>query len=178
MATRGVIARSYDGKTWRGRYHHFDSYPTGLGVALQDCLRYFNGDIEKMLEYLIDQHPAGWSTILGSDFGLPAGFKTFRSVEEWPVPHQPLCYCHGERNEQEFTITNEDDTDTEFAYVYDFAARKLRILTKRPWGNRWVEGASFDFSDLPLSYHELRWAEKACIAAREKSEPLAGVLRD
>jgi hypothetical protein len=175
MATRGVIARSYDSLTWRGRYHHYDSYPTGLGVALQDCLRYFNGDIEKMLEYLIDRHPAGWSTIVGADFSLLAGFG---KVTDWTKPHQPLCYCHGDRHEPELTITNEDDTDTEFAYVYDFGARKLRILTKRPWGKRWVEGASFDFADLPLADQKLRWAEKACIAAREKSEPLAGVLRD
>jgi hypothetical protein len=173
-----VIARSYDSKTWRGRYHHFDSYPTGLGVALQYCLRHFNGDIEKMLEYLIDQHPAGWSTIVGADFTLPAGFRTFMDWQDLARPHQPLCYCHGERNEPEFTITNEDDTDTEFAYVYDLAASKLRILTKRPWGNRWVEGASFDFCDLPLANQKLRWAEKACIAAREKSEPVAGILRD
>jgi len=35
MSTRGVIAVSHDGETWQGRYHHWDSYPEGLGMALQ-----------------------------------------------------------------------------------------------------------------------------------------------
>ena len=33
MSTRGVIARK-DGDGFTGRYHHLDSYPSGLGQTL------------------------------------------------------------------------------------------------------------------------------------------------
>jgi len=53
MATRGVIARkTEDG--FEGRYHHFDSYPTGLGETLFDLYNgHFKKDLTAMLKYLI-----------------------------------------------------------------------------------------------------------------------------
>jgi len=38
MATRGVVAVG-TGKRWRGVYNHWDSYPTGLGVDIQNKLK-------------------------------------------------------------------------------------------------------------------------------------------
>jgi hypothetical protein len=80
MSTRGAIARSYeiapDVMGFRGVYHHWDSYPEGLGATLFDLYNgLFRRDLEKMLAVLIDQHPAGWSSINGADWTLPAGFK-------------------------------------------------------------------------------------------------------
>lgn len=71
MSTRSAIARpTADG--FAGRYHHWDGYPTGLGATLfQIHTEVFNGDTERMLEVLIDEHPAGWSTINGADWSLP-----------------------------------------------------------------------------------------------------------
>ena len=77
MSTRGVIARQ-KGDSFEGRYHHWDSYPTGLGKALWELLHNeFKGDIEGMLHILIDEHPARWSTIVNKDFSFAVGFNEF-----------------------------------------------------------------------------------------------------
>jgi hypothetical protein len=63
MSTRGVIARK-TGSGFRGVYHHWDSYPSGLGKMLFELRnKKFKGDTQKMLKFLIDEHPNGWSTI-------------------------------------------------------------------------------------------------------------------
>lgn len=63
MSTRGVIARK-TGSGFRGVYHHWDGYPSGLGKYLFELRwRRFKGDTQKMLKFLIDEHPNGWSSI-------------------------------------------------------------------------------------------------------------------
>ncbi|MBI2851286.1 MAG: hypothetical protein HYX80_09680 [Chloroflexi bacterium] len=75
MSTRGVIARQ-KGDAFEGRYHHWDSYPTGLGKALWELAHSeFKCDLEGMLHFLIDEHPAGWSTICNKDFSLKPRFN-------------------------------------------------------------------------------------------------------
>ena len=76
MGTRGVIARP-TGDGFEGRYHHFDSYPSGLGATLWEIKqRYYPeaDQLEDMQAALIDEHPAGWSDISGADWSLEAGF--------------------------------------------------------------------------------------------------------
>jgi hypothetical protein len=160
MSTRGVIAVSHDGETWQGRYHHWDSYPEGLGMALQLCYVHFRGDLRKMLDYLIEQHPAGWSTIVRSDFHLEPGFVA--DFRRWHLESRPQCFCHGDRSEPELLISCTDDTDTEWAYVFDLKNAKFVIYHKLPWGNRWVRGASFPLSALPLTEEQLMQAGDAC----------------
>jgi hypothetical protein len=95
MSTHGAIARPIaDG--WEGRYHHADSYPTQLGRTLWTLYHgHFARDVAAMMAFLIDEHPAGWSTIVDADFTQPAGFPA--------GPHAPgqgpACYCHGARAE-------------------------------------------------------------------------------
>lgn len=75
MGTRGVIARP-DGEGFKGRYHHWDSYPEGLGKTLFERRKdTFAGDTDAMLAFLIDQHSAGWSTINGADLSKSTGFQ-------------------------------------------------------------------------------------------------------
>lgn len=76
MATRAAIARP-NGQpgTFVGRYHHWDGYPTALGATLFTIHRtVFDGDTERMLTTLLDEHPAGWSTINGADWSLEPGY--------------------------------------------------------------------------------------------------------
>lgn len=99
MSTRGAIARNTTPgtKPWKfkGVYHHWDSYPAGLGETLYHMYRgEFNRDIKKMLEYLIDEHPAGWSTVNGER-------KAFED-REWEV-----------------TEKNASASGVEWAYVFD-----------------------------------------------------------
>jgi len=71
MSTRGVIARK-DGDGFTGRYHHWDSYPSGLGATLYHWAHRMPR--ERMLRMLLDEHPAGWSTIVGTDPSLTPGY--------------------------------------------------------------------------------------------------------
>lgn len=76
MSTRGAIARVAGPKSFVGVYHHWDAYPSGLGKGLFELYNgHFERDLPAMMKALVDDHPAGWSTILGADWSLPAGFR-------------------------------------------------------------------------------------------------------
>jgi hypothetical protein len=83
MSTRAVIARTTDaGRTFRGVYHHWDGYPSGLGATLWRLYRgHFSGRADDMLQVLIDDHPAGWSNILGADWSLPPAPQVDHNLE-------------------------------------------------------------------------------------------------
>lgn len=84
MGTRSVIAEPF-GDGFRGRYHHWDGYPSGLGHQLWDLYHgHFAGDVEAMTTYLITDEPVGWSTINGADFDQPKG---------WHDAHDPQSPC-------------------------------------------------------------------------------------
>jgi len=73
MSTRSSIARLTSKKNkpvkFKGVYHHWDGHPTTLGETLFDLRNgQFEGDTKAMLKYLIDEQPAGWSTINGGSF--------------------------------------------------------------------------------------------------------------
>src|SRR6266852_4091609 len=117
MSTNGIIARSTGEATFKGVYHHWDSYPNGgLGQALTQLLAgHFQNDLARMLRVLIDEHPAGWSTIVNKDFSLKPGYTSdsahpdpsdpdYAAKKEafWSSPdyRRPQCYCHGKRREE------------------------------------------------------------------------------
>jgi hypothetical protein len=109
MATRGCIARKTN-SGFAGVYHHWDSYPSQLGKTLYSLYNgYFNKNIDDMLSFLIDAHPAGWSSINGCDFNFPAGFGG----------DGPQCYCHGERAEEENILDEKSYCGIEYVYVFN-----------------------------------------------------------
>jgi hypothetical protein len=68
MSTRSAIARP-NGDGFTGVYHHWDGYPSGLGRTLFRLFRDQTiGSVGHTLDFLIDKHPAGWSTINGADW--------------------------------------------------------------------------------------------------------------
>src|SRR6266852_1034368 len=76
MSTRSCIARSTGEGTFQGVYHHWDGCPSSLGATLFGLYRqHFKHDLDAMLTFLIEKHPAGWSTINSADFTLPAGYQ-------------------------------------------------------------------------------------------------------
>ena len=100
MSTRSVIARK-DGLTFKGVYHHWDGYPSGLGATLFGLRNgQYKGDTQAMLKALIDEHPAGWSTLNGD---------------------KRECYCHGGRAEEANPITEQNAAGCgcEWAYIFD-----------------------------------------------------------
>lgn len=131
MSTRGGIARQ-SGKGFRGRFHHWDSYPEGLGATLFNLRNYhFQGDTKAMLKVLIDDHPAGWSTINGKDFNIEPAYMDYTNENEqlWEVT--PLCYCHGARSEpsQELTEKNASNCGCEYIYVFTNDGNTMYILS-------------------------------------------------
>lgn len=151
MGTRGAIARLTDkGKGFQGRYHHWDSYPTGLGKTLFNLYNsYFDRNLEFMLKTLIDDHPAGWSTINDKNFMVKAGFNEYKPTKSRcgacgtnyvirAVPdfcsecgvrlkepareedNRPNCYCHGDRKEEGWLVDEKNASGSGVEYAYVF----------------------------------------------------------
>lgn len=119
MGTRGVIARPV-GEGFEGRYHHWDSYPSGLGLTLIQLRNgFFQGDTDAMLRVLLDEHPAGWSTINSADFSLPAGFDSAG----------PNCYCHGSRSEDGWLVTAENASGSGCEYAYVLEGSRMLVMS-------------------------------------------------
>lgn len=112
MSTRSMIARRNANGVIEGRYHHSDGYPSGLGRTLWALYHgHFAKDAGAMRKFLIDDHPAGWSTIVGFDSGCDftqePGFIEFHNPimqaamkSNYTMRVRPLCYCHGDRAER------------------------------------------------------------------------------
>ena len=153
MSTRGIIARKTE-EGWEGRYHHFDSYPTGLGAALYGL---YNGhcqkDAEAMLKYLIDDH-TGWSSISGADFSMKAGFRRYEKDTDLDAPRGPECYCHGERSEEGWMFRSGDEGfgGAEFCYIID--GNMMTVLERRYGdGSSAVQFFGVDASDVAKGVH-------------------------
>lgn len=147
MSTRGVIARP-NGDSWTGRYHHWDSYPSGLGKTLFNAYHgHFNRDVEYMQHFLLDEHPAGWSTIVDSDFSIKPGWtspmkgypgsnvshengdwkRAYLKYTKSAAQRRPHCFCHGERHQEAFLYTAETK-GSDLDYVYVLSESGIAIL--------------------------------------------------
>jgi hypothetical protein len=114
---------------FRGVYHHWDSYPSGLGQALfQARNQAFGKDTEGMLGALIDQHPAGWSTIVGRTFGHMSGDGGKKARSRRYRGDEPQCYCHGGRQEPGWLVTQKNAASSGVEYAYAFDGSKMFVL--------------------------------------------------
>lgn len=119
MSTHAMIARkTTDGFT--GRYHHSDGYPSGLGKALWYLLALATQDdeLERIVKTLVDEHPAGWSNILGVDWSRTPGFGP---------GDQPQCYCHGQRNEPADLYREDEKAEFDYSYVINPGEQAMAI---------------------------------------------------
>lgn len=147
MGTRGIIAR-VTGDGFTGRYHHWDSYPTQLGKTLYDNAQRFG--VGSMLRTLLDDHPAGWSTINGYDLDQPAGYRDGERREG----EGPICYCHGARSEEAQALTDKDDAGAEWAYAFSKDGATMAVLER---GDGWAIRAV-----VQLDGPEPEWAAIEC----------------
>lgn len=142
MSTRGAITRpTPNGRV--GRYHHFDSYPTGLGAELVRLYHAtFDRDLDDMATVLIDAHPAGWSTLISSSSEGPFprthfDQSGFTEIDSPARGHFPECYCHGTRAEpDDLQVCGCPDDDTGcdpifIEWVYVLTPSGLAVLTSR-----------------------------------------------
>ena len=141
MGTRGAIVK--ETKTgWSGVYHHWDSYPDGLGKTLFNLRNdHFKKDTKAILKVLIDEHKAGWSTIVEGDFTKEPGFGNEGA---------PQCYCHGSRKAKGHKITPKNAAECGGEYVYCFSkdGKTMRILSSYcPDGDKMVGMCGFGDPD-------------------------------
>jgi len=128
MSTRGAIVRVTGDKTFTGVYHHWDSYPDGLGKSLWSLYHeHFNKNLDNMLKVLIDEHPAGWSTINQCDFNKEAGFNEHGDNGEPERKNRPQCYCHGDRHEFASVINEKNIRNSWIEYLYAFKDNHMII---------------------------------------------------
>ena len=119
MSTRSIIARKTE-EGFAGVYHHWDGYPTALGQTLYRMYRHLanntttNQTIPFLTELLIDEHPAGWSSINGVDWTQPVGYVT--GVDDNDAPQ---CFCHGDRSEDGWVADQDSECGAEFAYAFE-----------------------------------------------------------
>ncbi len=136
MSTPGTIARlsGLAPLHFYGRYHHWESYPSGLGRALRSLYHgHFQCDLGALLRVLLDEHPAGWSSIVGADFDLLPATEGGAAASQEHLPpgasqgFMPVCYCHGygERTEPDWEVTqaNASWSGCEWAYAFVTAPR-------------------------------------------------------
>jgi hypothetical protein len=132
---------------------------------------HFQRDLERMLQYLIDEHPAGWSSIVHKDFTLKPGYTWQKAVADGakyevyskrPDYRRPNWFCHGTRNEEAFQITETSDTDCEFAYVFETVDDKniMHVLdrAKQPQGTGyfWCDIGRIELdSNDPVDWDEI-----------------------
>jgi hypothetical protein len=104
MSTRSVIAVPHK-DSWRGRYCHYDGYPSGVGVELQRIYtEVFQGDLEIMKKHLTIHHHE-WADLRDLEDDQP---------ESQVVPH----VGRAQKTDDNSWITRDgDDWGTEWAYV-------------------------------------------------------------
>lgn len=117
MATRGAIARltSVLPLCWEGRYVHDFSAPTGLGAELWKLYHGpFQRDLDQMLHVLLDEHPAGWNSLLDADFSSSD-----------PTAHGH-CYCHRkpqkEPRQVAWLLTDRNVCGSGMEWIYVFTS--------------------------------------------------------
>ena len=135
MGTRSVVARPTD-DGFKGRYIHWDGYPTGVGASLLAIVQ--RDGVDKALETLTDLN-YGWSNL---DEEHPAVFsehggKTdpghgdgrFRAVENYGTSYTTVS---GQSHPDEWITDTSDDWGTEWAYVlYPFHM----VVLERVWND-------------------------------------------
>jgi hypothetical protein len=123
MSTRSAIARWNDGK-WIGVYVHSDGYPTWRGKELWRLLHEgAGGDVEKLLTFLIDTHPNGWSS-LGEEL----------VAETWNFPNRgPGCVYYDRQDDEPMPQSWDGGNELflEWVWGFDADARQLHVLCSR-----------------------------------------------
>jgi hypothetical protein len=116
MATRALIGKltGWDGQypMGEGVYHHDDGYPTRLGALLFRLFRdKYEGNMERMLKEIVDDHLGGWSSLERED-----------------------CYCHarGEGMDDGFgDLEWAIRSGCEWAYLFEIQDGKPMMVVAR-----------------------------------------------
>lgn len=116
-----------------------------MGLALSRWWRTrFEGDTERMLREIIDEHPAGWSTLCANEWGTP-GFGGAGVA----------CYCHGERHKPAQVVTEKNASECGCEYAYVFKGNRMLVLSSyTPSGHKMV--GAFGCGDPGAHWRQIR----------------------
>jgi hypothetical protein len=157
VGTRSVIARPTPDGGFTGRYCHYDGYPAHQGRILFEAVTgYFGGDPDAAGQYLIDQHPAGWS-VLDGDFSTPPGYQHHPDSGD----RRNQCYCHGDRHDPPRPPLDADRARAagiDYAYVLD--PDRLTVLLNRGGWQPVAEPAWTDSPDWDAIDHHAQQLQR------------------
>jgi hypothetical protein len=145
LSTRSVIARvgQKEGE-FSGIYCHWDGSPSTRGPLLWKILHEeFKGDLKAALEFLIDKHPAGWSSLDNrSCYCHPSKSKDANFKGRKPEPANIYTHEH----------VKKGDTDIEWIFLFDEEKNRMVIRDvghdaefivdlseSEPTADRWTE---------------------------------------
>ena len=113
MGTRSVVAIP-QGDSWKGRYVHWDGYPSGVGAALLAIRQHrYPGDLPGMIKMLTVDHWY-WSSLAGPDQGPTSSYDgDLRFVA---VPGVGVAGTIDQAKPDEW-ITPDEDAGCEWCYV-------------------------------------------------------------
>lgn len=139
MSTRSVVAVPLPGGGWKGRYVHFDGYPSGVGSALAKIVQ--RDGYEKAVQTLTQDH-YGWSTVDGEDVQERYQWENDGRFEA--VPGYGIAYTdtviegfgfqpgYQQVTSDDWITESGDDQGTEYAYVLH--PDSLRVLERTGGG--------------------------------------------
>jgi hypothetical protein len=151
MSTRSAVAR-WNGGKWEGVYVHSDGYPTWRGRELWALLHGpAGGDVDKLLTFLIDEHPNGWSS-LGEEL----------VAETWDFPNRGKGCIYYDRDDDGPMPQSWDGGNAlfiEWVYAFDAHTRQLHVLcgrraagthTETGGGGRTWESPNYEHAEVTI----------------------------
>ena len=98
-----------------------------------------------MLSVLIDEHPAGWASIIGADWRLAPGYDQPSTA--------PACFCHGSRYEPDNLRTSDARDYQDYLYVLSPIGRTMTAFRTIEKTETLLAIVRLD--DLPPDWREL-----------------------
>lgn len=128
MGTRSIVG-FVDGESIRGRYCHWDGYPSYMGKTLVDIVhKSCGGSIEQAIKILCHEHP-GWSNLGTGKHELTVGYDDgrFEAVDGFGI-----AYVAPQQIDEDtwyvFPSENPDAMWAEFAYAFNTESRNLSVF--------------------------------------------------
>lgn len=110
MGTRSAVGVRNENGEWKGRYVHWDGYPSGVGAELLELIK--RDGPQKVVQTVVLQN-YGWSTLDMNPRGVPQDDGRFKVVPGYGVAYTEV---DGQSSPNDW-ITEEDAGWTEFVYL-------------------------------------------------------------
>jgi len=112
-------------RPWRGTYHHYDGYPSGLGQHLLRRVQAARGDVHAVVRELVDGAPDGWSTCIDARIGRTSERSLLASILSL-LKRGADDVPEGRYLDEPGPAVSPAETDAvAYVYVFDPEARRL-----------------------------------------------------